>query len=288
MKLKHCGGGSFTLHRFARVWVVGLVVASMIPAMSADAADSSQNSEQVASEIMRVQNKADQLAQRWAETQLRSEDLAAELTLAEDKFAATTAQYNQIAAGLTQIAINRFTGSSSTSMLVVLGNPVDEMQMNALLSIALDQGSGDLDQVDAVRSDLDKDRERVAALRAQNDQIAQQLTSSQAEVEQQLGQLATLREQLKNEEVQRAYDAQLAKKRRDLAAQQAAAASAIPTQPASQVRVEELSHPLRNRQFRRVSPRRLRRFRGKHRSRHQNPRRHPILRRRPILCRRRS
>ncbi len=91
MKLKHSVGGSFTLHRFARVWAVGFVVALAIPAMSADAADSGLNSEQVASEIMRVQDKADQLAQRWAETQLRSEDLAAELALAEDKFAATTA-----------------------------------------------------------------------------------------------------------------------------------------------------------------------------------------------------
>ena len=236
MQLQHSEDGRFALRRFVRIWIVGLLAAALIPVASADAADSDLNSEQVASEIMRVQDKADQLAQRWAEAQLRSEDLAAELTIAEDRLAATTAQYSQIEAGLTQIAINRFTGSSSTTMLVVLGNPTEEMQMNALLSIAVDQGTGDLDQVDAVRSDLDKDRERVATLRAENDQLAQQLTSSQADVEQQLAQLATLREHLKDEEVKRAYEAQLVKKRRDVAAQQAAATAAIPAEPASQVR----------------------------------------------------
>ena len=236
MQLQHSEDGRFALRRFVRIWIVGLLAAALIPVASADAADSDLNSEQVASEIMRVQDKADQLAQRWAEAQLRSEDLAAELTIAEDRLAATTAQYSQIESVLTQIAINRFTGSSSTTMLVVLGNPTEEMQMNALLGIAVDQGTGDLDQVDAVRSDLDKDRERVATLRAENDQLAQQLTSSQADVEQQLAQLATLREHLKDEEVKRAYEAQLVKKRRDVAAQQAAATAAIPAEPASQVR----------------------------------------------------
>ena len=236
MQLQHSGDGRFVLRRFVRIWIVGLLAAALIPVAPAGAADSGLNSEQVASEIMRVQDKADQLAQRWAEAQLRSEDLAGELTIAEDKLTATTAQYSQIEAGLTQIAINRFTGSSSTTVLVVLGNPTEEMQMNALLSIAVDQGAGDLDQVDAVRSDLDKDRERVATLRAENDQLAQQLASNQADVEQQLAQLATLREQLKDEEVKRAYEAQLAKKRRELAAQQAAATAAIPDKAASQVR----------------------------------------------------
>ena len=236
MQLQYFGDGRFVFRRFVRIWIVGLLAAALIPVAPADAADSGLNSEQVASEIMRVQDKADQLAQRWAEAQLRSEDLAGELTIAEDKLAATTAQYSQIEAGLTQIAINRFTGSSSTTMLVVLGNPTEEMQMNALLSIAVDQGAGDLDQVDAVRSDLGKDRERVATLRAENDQLAQQLTANQADVEQQLAQLATLREHLKDEEVKRAYEAQLAKRRRNLAAQQAAATAAIPAKPASQLR----------------------------------------------------
>ena len=189
--------------------------------------------DQVAAEIIRVQDKADLVAQRWAEAQLRSEELTADLTDAEDKLAATTAQYSQIETVLSQIAINRFTGSSSTTMLVVLGDPVEEQQMNAFLSIAVDQGSTDLDQVDAVRADLEKDRERVSALRAESDQVTEQLASSQAEIEQHLAELATLQEQLKDAEVKRAYEAQLAKRRRDLEAEQAAAVAAqAPPTPA--------------------------------------------------------
>ena len=218
--------GRSPLRRLRRIAVATVVVASLLPVGSIAVPASALTSDQVAAEIIRMQDKADQVAQRWAEAQLRSEELAAEVAAAEDKLAATTAQYSQIAGVLSQIAINRFTGSSSTTMLVVLGNPLEEQQMNALLSIALDQGSTDLDQADAVRSDLEKDRQHLSTLRAESDQVTEQLTSSQAEIEQQLAQLTTLREQLKNDEVKRAYDAQLAKKRRDAEAQQAAAAAA--------------------------------------------------------------
>ena len=99
------------------------------------------------------------------------------------------------------------------------------------VTTALDQGSTDLDQVDAVRSDLEKDRERVSALCADNEQVTEQLASDQSEIEQHLSQLATLREQHKDEEVTRAYENQLAKRRSDLAAQQAAAVAAQETPP---------------------------------------------------------
>lgn len=226
--------GRSPFRRLRRIVLATVVTASLLPVGSIAAPAAALTSDQVAAEIIRVQDKADQLAQRWSQAQLRSEQLTADLTAAEDKLAATTAQYSQIAALLSQIAINRFTGSSSTTMLVVLGDPVGEQQMNTLLSIALDQGSTDLDQVDAVRIDLDKDRERVASLRSQSEQVTQQLTSSQAEIEQHLSELATLREQLKNQEVKRAYDAQVAKKRRDQEAQQAAAAAAAAASAAAQ------------------------------------------------------
>jgi murein DD-endopeptidase MepM/ murein hydrolase activator NlpD len=229
MQLQHSSDGRIPFRRLRRVGLAAIVCVSLLPLGSTAGATSGLTSEQVAAEIIRVQDKADAVAQRWAEAQLRSEELAADLAASEDKLAATTAQYSQIEGVLSQIAINRFTGSSSTTMLVVLGDPIGEQQMNALLSIALDQGSTDLDQVDALRSDLENDRERVAAMRAESEQVAEQLSSSQTEIEQHLAELATLREQLKDEEVKRAYEAQLAKKRRDLEEQQAAAAATLAT-----------------------------------------------------------
>ena len=223
MQPQQSPGGRNLSRRLRRIAVATVVCTSLLPVGSIALTASALTSDQVAAEIIRVQDKADQVAQRWSEAQLRSEELTAALKAAEDTLDATTAQYSKIAAVLSQIAINRFTGSSSTTMLVVLGDPVEELKMNALLSIALDQGSTDLDQVDAVLSDLEKDRERVASLRAENEQVTEQLTSSQAEIEQHLAELATLREQLKNDEVKRAYEAQLAQRRSDLEAQQAAA-----------------------------------------------------------------
>ncbi len=208
----------------------------MLPVGSVAAADSGLSSEQVAGEILRVQDKADQVAQAWADAQRRLDDLAGQLAAAEARLAETAAQYSQIETDLTQIAVNRFTGASHNTMLVVFGNPAEELHKNVLLDIALDQGAGDLDLVDSVRSDLDRDRERVAGLRAEGDQIAQQLTSRQTEIEQQLSELATLREHLKDEEVKRAYEDQVAKRRRDLAAQQAQAAPAPQPTPVAQFR----------------------------------------------------
>jgi peptidoglycan LD-endopeptidase LytH len=230
MQPQHSPDGRIPFRRLRRIAVASVVCVSLLPVGSIAVAGSGLTSEQVAAEILRVQDKADLVAQQWAEAQLRSEELAIDLTAAEDKLAATTAQYRQIEEVLSQIAINRFTGSSGTTMLVVLGDPVENQQMNALLSIALDQGSTDLDQVDAVRSDLEKDRERVSALREESEQVTEQLTSSQAEIEQHLAELATLRAQLKDEEVKRAYEAQLAQKRRELEAQQAAADAAAAAQ----------------------------------------------------------
>ena len=226
MQPQHSPDGRSTLRRLWRIGIATVVCASLLPASPVAIAGSDLTSEQVATEIIRVQDNADRVAQRWATAQIRSEELTAELAAAEDKLAATTAQYGQIEAVLSRIAINRFTGSSSTTMLVVLGDPVEEQQMDALLTIALDQGSTDLDHVDAVRSDLQKDRERVSGLRADNEQVTEQLASDQLEIEQHLSQLAGLREQLKDEEVKRAYEAQLSKRRSDLAAQQAASVAA--------------------------------------------------------------
>jgi murein DD-endopeptidase MepM/ murein hydrolase activator NlpD len=231
MKPQHLIGGTLARRRLVRIAVVTAVAVSLIPVGSVAATNSSLTSEQVATEIIRVQDKADRLAQRVADAEQRSGELDTELATAQDTLTATTAQYSQIEAGLAQIAINRFTGASNITMLVVFGNPTDEIQTNVLRNVALNQGGADLDQVDAVLGDLNKDRQRVSALQAENNQVAQELIASQADVEQQLSQLATLRQQLNDQEVKRAYEAKLAAKRSELAARQAEAAAAATAAP---------------------------------------------------------
>ena len=228
--------------RLARVALTLVLTAGVLPVGIADAADSGQTSEQVAAEILRVQAKADQTAQRWAEASQRSEDLAAEIQAAETKLSETSAQYDQVQAVLTRIALDRFTGGSGAPIMLLTGNSSEDLQKEALRSVILDTGSADLDTVDAVRSDLQSQQAHLEALNKQSVQLADELASRQSDIDAQLTQLTQLREHLKNDEVKRAYEAQLAKQRQDEANAAAdRAAKAVADQRATPVAAASLA-----------------------------------------------
>ena len=221
-------------------WRIGAALTLAISILPADvslASDSNLSSTQVAAEILRVQAQADATALRWAEAQLRSEDLALELEAALAKVAATSAEFDQLQLAMTQIAVHRFTSGSGAPIVLEFGVANDELQRAALRSFALDAGAGDLDTVDAVRSDFEQDQANLEALNAENAQLLDELATNKVELEAQLVTLAQLREHLKDEEVKRAYEAQLAKKREAAAkaAKAAAAAAEKAARAASQI-----------------------------------------------------
>ena len=209
------------------------LVATMVPPRLAAASNAPVSSDQAAAEILRVQAKADKTAQRWSEAQARQQDVAAQIQTSQAEIAAASAQYSDLQAGLAQIAIYRFTGGAAPSILLVTGDVTETMQINVLKNIALDVGATDLDTLDAARSDLDIRQAHLDALQAQNVQLAADLAARQAEIDGQLSDLATLREQLKNDEVKRAYEAQVAKQKQD----EAKAATDRQTQAAAQLTV---------------------------------------------------
>ena len=230
----------------ARAVLTLVLMAGAVPVGIADAADPNQTSEQVATEILRVQAKADQTAQRWAEASQHSEDLAAEIQAAETKLAETSAQYEHVQAVLTRIAVDRFTGGTGAPITLLTGNSTDDLQRNALRSLMLDAGSADLDTVDAVKSDLQSQQAHLEALNKQSIQLADELASRQTDIEAQLTELTQLRGRLKDDEVKRAYEAQVTKQREEAvkaaadrdarAAADQLAAAAPETPPASQAR----------------------------------------------------
>jgi murein DD-endopeptidase MepM/ murein hydrolase activator NlpD len=191
------------------------LVASLIPARSAAASNSNQTSDQVAAQIIRVQAKADKTAKLWSLAQMRLDDVAAQIQTSQAKIAAASAQYSDLQAGLARIAIDRFTGGAAPSILLVSGDVTENLQRNVLKNIALDAGSSDLDALDAVRSDLQNEQAHLDSLNAQSTQLVADLAARQSEINTQLADLATLRDQLKNAEVKRAYEAQLAKQKQD-------------------------------------------------------------------------
>ena len=209
------GGGPVSRRRVGRTVVIMALIATVVPTRIAVASNAPVSSEQAAAEILRVQAKADKTAQRWSEAQARQQDVAAQIQTSQAEIAAASAQYSDLQTGLARIAIDRFTGGAAPSILLVTGDVTETMQMNVLKNIALDVGATDLDTLDAARSDLDIRQAHLDALQAQNVQLVADLAARQAEIDAQLSDLATLREQLKNAEVKRAYEAQVAKQKQD-------------------------------------------------------------------------
>lgn len=215
MRLKHSVDWRVSRRRISRVTLAMALVATAIPARTASASNSTKTSDQVAAEMLRVQAKADKTATLWSEAQIRQQDVAAQIQTSQDEIAAASAQYADLQSDLARIAVDRFMGGAAPSILLVTGDVTETMQINVLKNIALDAGAADLDTLDAARSDLQSRQAHLDTLKAQNTQLVADLAARQAEIDAQLADLAGLREQLKNDEVRRAYEAQLAKQKQD-------------------------------------------------------------------------
>ena len=242
MRMKHLVAGAVPISRIAllaALVLMGTVVlpvgVAMVPVASASPSDSGLTAEQVADEILRVQARADLTAQRWAEAASLSEDLAAQILAVGGRVAEMSSKYDALNSQMTEIAVNRFTGAAGGTLLFFMGDPNSNMQVEALSRMALDGGAANLDTVDAARSDLHAEQANLKALNDQNAQLVDDLAARQTELDAQLIELATLRDQLKVQEVKRAYDAKVAQQRRE----EAAAAAA----KAARAAAEQQAHP---------------------------------------------
>lgn len=211
--------------------IVGVIAAAsvavaVVRAPAAGAAGS-QTSEEVAAEIVRVQGKAQQVADRIAANETRSAELEAQLADAEQRVSATQSEYDRLDAALTAIAVDRFTGGGTvTPAVFFFDDPMQQVQMDVLADVATQAGFADLDSVDAVRSDLGQQRAHLRDLQQQNEAVASQLVADQADLDQQLTALGKLEQRLSEEEVRRAYEAKVAEQRRIDAEKAAQAAQA--------------------------------------------------------------
>lgn len=243
MKLQYTARGEQPRRRLRRI---ALTVAALVPlaVMPFPGAGSvgALTSDEVAAEIIRVQNRADQTAQRWADAQQRSEELAAEIVAAETRVAEAAAQQTALDRQMAQVAVNRFTGAGGGAAPFFASDPATVLQRDVLRGVALDTGATDIDVVDAARADLEAERARLDRLRQENEQVIAVLDASRDQLDEQLVELADLRDRLKDEEVRRAYEARMAAERAaaekaaaERAAQQAAAQSRAPSALTAQV-----------------------------------------------------
>ena len=228
MQLQHLDRGWAARHGVASLSAI-VALTLLAPAIAVGDSSSELTSDQVAAEILRVQAKADETATRWAEEHAESENLAELISAVQGDVAQSAVQYQKLENLLTQIVVDRFTGRSGGAFLILGGNEVESMQRDALRALAIDNGAAGLDDIDAVRSDFERDQAELDALFEENAAVLDALATSQADMEAQLNELVALRDRLKEKEVQRAYEAQLAVKRREVerkAAEEAARALA--------------------------------------------------------------
>ena len=216
-----------------------VVLTLIAPVTLVSASSSDLTSDQVAAEILRVEGKADAAATRWAAAHLEADDIEEQIAVVQTNISQSAAQYQQLEDLLSKIAVDRFTGRSGETILILGGNEVESMQRDSLRAVALDTGTAGLDNIEAVRSEFESDQAELDALQRENAAAIDALASSQAEIDKQLIDLAALRDRLKDEEVKRAYEAQLAEQRKaeERAAAEAAAKLLAEQTAAAQVAV---------------------------------------------------
>ncbi len=215
---------------------VGVSLALAVPGGAPVFAARDQTPEDVAAEIVRQQDRADGLAQRWAQASQRAEDLVAEILAAESETADIAGQIDGLEAQLVDRAIDRYVRASSESTLLVFApDPSLAIERQFLTEVALDVGADNLDELDSLRTSLLHQSERARELRRENDATIQQLNADRTALEQQLGDLETLQQQLTNDAIRRVYESKVAERRAELAAkaaqqeeQKAPTAAALP------------------------------------------------------------
>lgn len=194
---------------------ISLVVAIVLiaPATTASASDSNLTSQQVAEEIIRIQSKADATATAWVVAQGRSEDLAVELVAAEADVAQKSQEYEQVAAQLTKVAVDRYMSGGGGAANILFDDPMDQLQTQVLAETLVNEGAVALDDIDTVRTALETDQAHLVTLQEENRRLADDIQQTQADLDQQLADLEQLKTHLVDEETKRAYEALLAKKR---------------------------------------------------------------------------
>ena len=191
-------------------------------------AKGAQTSDQVAEEIVRLQQEADDIAAKLAEADGLSGELADQLTVAEQEVAATQAQFDAVDTAMATLVFDRYVAAgTSSSAGFMFSDPTERSEIEALNRFAAEDGKTQLDLIDSVTADLGAKQRRLMSLQQQNDAVASKLSSNQATLDAKLVQLEKLRVQLENAEVKAAYEARMAEKRAADAVKAQAAAQAI-------------------------------------------------------------
>ncbi len=216
------------MRQLLRVFPVAVAISLIVPAIGAGTAAAQtvdgqrQKVENIVDELERLEEKSNQLAEDYVEAVDTKTQLDAEIVDAEARVAAKEAELATLRGSLSEMALRSFVGGGAAPLGPLFEDATnlnDVLQRDELARVALSAGDVTSDELDALVSDLDEERQELENKREQAQQLADSLVTQQAQTEELTKQYqqaraeaeATLGELIAKEEARRAAAAEQAR-----------------------------------------------------------------------------
>jgi len=168
---------------------VVLVAASLGAGSAAadDVGDQQRRVQQIADQLDALENRIGQLAEDHAAALDRLDELAIEIGAAQASVAAKSSELAAVQGQLTAIAVDSYmNGGSATAspLFSSIDDFTDDMARSELSRVALDQGAGTTDEMQALIDDLAAEQAALVGKQAEQSQLIAAIENRQAEGEQ--------------------------------------------------------------------------------------------------------
>ena len=230
--------------RISRVAAVLLAAATIGASSTVNAQSSEAPAERAAREIQNALDRANAAAQAMFDKESEVDQLELDIAETEKQLAAVEARANEMRDGLEAQAVRQFVGAGGPDfpLFIDLDETNDVLTADVLASVAANTVVADLDEFDAVMSDVEETREELALRQDEAEAAVTAFAALQATAEEEVVLLGEIEEQRLIDEAvqqelerqQRIRDEQERREREASAAAAAAAsAAATPAQAAS-------------------------------------------------------
>ena len=209
-----------------------LALCALVPLTASDAvfADES-DAQQAAREIADARARANEAADAYFTAESLLDGLEVDAQAIEAEIADLEADVAELQKRVQQVAVHRFTRSSSAASPLLNGfsNAEEQMQMSALTDVINDTSEADFDEFDSLNRDLDKKNDELVAKHTETEAQRANAAALRDRATVEIENLKTVEAQrLKDQSVRKALAA-LERTRDAQAAQQAAQAAAAPS-----------------------------------------------------------
>jgi cell wall-associated NlpC family hydrolase len=180
------------MKRLLKVFPVALVVALVVPAMtpttaSAQSVDQQrQRVEEIVDMLERLEERANQLGEDYVEAIDNKSRLDGEIGEAEERVAEKEAEIGELRSNLGEMAQRSFVGGGSAPLGPLFedaANLNDALKREELARVALNAGNASTDELHALVTELDDEKQELSSKREEVQQLAASLTTAQAETE---------------------------------------------------------------------------------------------------------